>query len=59
MIQDGRTALIYAATNDHVEIVELLLKNGANLDVRARGVCLVFFVYLVFWCVHMNDCPLQ
>ena len=33
---DGRTALLFAASNGHLGFVELLLRNGARLDVRDR-----------------------
>ena len=37
-LQEGMTALHFAAMEGHVEILELLLKNGCNVNVTA-GVC--------------------
>ena len=36
MLQDGGTALHLAALKDHVEVVKLLVKHGAAVDVRNK-----------------------
>ena len=33
-LQDGRTAMIYAATRGHVEVVDRLLAAGADKDAQ-------------------------
>ena len=38
-LQNGVTALYVASQNGHVEVVNILLKNGAHVDVQ-EGVCL-------------------
>ena len=35
-IQDGWTALIYAAWKGHSDIVEILLRNKADINIRAN-----------------------
>jgi ankyrin repeat protein len=36
MLQDGHTALHYAAAKDHLEVIELLVKHGAAVDIRDK-----------------------
>ena len=41
--QDGRTVLIIASSAGHVEVVQELIKAGANLEAKKR-VSIVMFV---------------
>ena len=36
MLQDGMTALLWAALGDYVEIVKMLVKYGAGVDFRDK-----------------------
>ena len=37
MLQNGDTALSWAAFSDHVVVVKLLIKHGAALDIGRQG----------------------
>ena len=37
--QYGHIALHVAAVKGHLEVTKLLLKNGANIDIRGPGAC--------------------
>ena len=41
MLQVGETALYWAAYNDHVEVIPLLVKYGAALDTRDKVLTLL------------------
>ena len=41
MLQDGDTALHLAACKNRVEVVKLLVKHGATLDVRDKVIKLM------------------
>ena len=43
MLQDGRNALFWAAFSDHVEVVKLLVKHGADI-VRGKVISLLIIV---------------
>ena len=45
LLQDGRTALHYAAAIGHIQIVKLLIENGAN--VNANDKVRVFIILLL------------
>lgn len=45
--QDGTTALILAAANNHVEVVKELLNHNANVNVRRRVSQIIFFLLSV------------
>ena len=32
--KDGKTALIWAASNDHMEVCEMLISKGCNIDIQ-------------------------
>ena len=36
MLQDGESALYFATDGGHIEVVKLLLKNGAAVDIRQK-----------------------
>jgi ankyrin repeat protein len=38
MLQDGDTALHYAAARGHPEVINLLVKHGAAVDIRGKVV---------------------
>ena len=38
MLQDGHTALHWAVTGDQIEIINLLVKHGAAVDIRNKVV---------------------
>ncbi len=47
-LQDRWTALISAANFGHTECVSLLLKDGANKDVKAKVRNMEYFLILIF-----------
>jgi ankyrin repeat protein len=58
--QNGKTALISASENGHVECARLLLDAGADKDakteVRGVFVCLIEFVMVAAMLAHLSHC---
>ena len=50
MLQDGLTALHAAAANGEVEIIKLLVKHGAAVDIRDKVLNFILQI------VHCTDC---
>ena len=36
LLQDGSPSLVFASQNGHVEVVDKLLQNGANVDLQSK-----------------------
>lgn len=50
MVQDGKTALMWASENGHVEMVGTLLRRGASIDAED----LVWYLFIIFWSIHLS-----
>ena len=60
-LQTGATALIIASENGHVEVVQLLIGRGANIDISNNvryitvGLCLYLCAFINV-CMHVYVC---
>ncbi len=66
VVQDGYTALMKATISEHLDVVELLLNGGANIDEinkvcfgRCFGKFFHSFELLIFSFFHSNVCVLK
>ena len=56
-LQEGMTALHFAAMEGHVEILELLLKKGCNVNVTAGVCCFKPHIIILYRFVHYCIIP--
>ena len=51
-VQDGKSSLYIASQEGHTEIVELLLKKGADPNLTRKVCGLVLLLYILYTCYY-------
>ena len=54
-MQDGETAIFFAARSGHTNVVKILVENGAEVDHRNKVTIIIYYLQALSYNVYVHD----